>query len=329
MSVQKTLNRKTTILVAGFSATLMLTAVSRAQVEGLQQTRVLVRADVKGDGQAPALTTSSISMQLNGKPVQVTSFAPLVQASGLSGGRRGQDVEVAVLIDDGLRANFGIQLKDLENFVTSTVSPTTSVGVGYMRNGGVYFANGFSKDPEVELKSIRLPIASSGVDGSPYFCLQDLVKHWPTQTGAARVVLMITNGIDRYNGSVSPLNQDSPYVDQAIRDAQRANVPVYSIYYGGRAVNSNLGSFSGQGYLGKMAEETGGLLFNQGTITPPSLTPYFRNFQRALGNTYAATFLDGRPKLEPLKIKSTVDGVKLRTQNQVQSGPPAQERAGQ
>ena len=131
---------------------------------------------------------------------------------------------------------------------------------------------------------------------------------------------MITNGVDRYNGSVSPLNQNSPYVDQAITDAQRANVPVYSIYFGPRGVNSQFGSFSGQGYLGKVADETGGILFNQGSLNPPSLTPYFRQFQQALSNTYALTFMDGRPRLESLKVKSNVSGVKIRSQNQVQSG---------
>lgn len=303
-------------------------AQSNPALEGPQPTRVLVRADAKHDA-ATQLTKADVSLEIDGKPVQLTGFAPLASSNGLSGKARGQEVEVAVLIDDGLRSNFGIQLKDVEQFVTTTVGPTTSVGVGYMRNGAAYFANGFSKDAEVELKSVRLPIMTGGVNGSPYFCLQELVKHWPTNTGAARVVLMITNGIDRYNGSVSPLNQDSPYVDQAITDAQRANVPVYSIYYGPRGINGQFSSFSGQGYLGKVADETGGILFNQGTINPPSLTPYFKDFQQALDNTYVATFLDARPKLESLKVKSNISGVKLRAQSQVQSGGNATASQGQ
>lgn len=312
---------KHTVLILGFAAALSTSAVCGAQVEGPQPTRVLVRADVKHD--APVrLNAADIAIEIDGKPVEVTSFTPLLHAAGLSGRGRGQEVEVAVLIDDGLRGNFGVQLGDLEKFVVSTVGPTTAVGVGYMRNGGVYFSAGFSKDAEVERKAVRLPISAAGVNGSPYFCLQELVKHWPTRTGAAHVVLMITNGIDRYNGSVSPLNENSPYVDQAITDAQRANVPVYSIYYGGRAINNNLGSFSGQSYLSKVAQETGGIALNNLSITPPSLTPYFTQFQQALNNSYVATFLDGRPKLERLTVKSTVSGVKLRAQNQVQSGRP-------
>ena len=314
--------------VLGFAAALSMATVLQAQVEGPQPTRVLVRAEAKGNAQTQ-LKASDVTIEVEGRPVELTSFTPLSLKTGLSGRATGPEVEVAVLIDDGLRGNFGIQLGDLEKFVVTTVGPTTSVGVGYMRNGSVYFSNGFSKDAEVERKAVRLPISTSGVNGSPYFCLQDLVKHWPTQTGASRVVLMITNGIDRYNGSTSPLNQDSPYVDQAIVDAQRANVPVYSIYYGGRAVNSNFGSFSGQSYLSKVGDETGGISFNQGTLNPPSLTPYFRQFQQALSNTYVATFLDSRTKLASFKVKTTASGVKVRAQNQVQSGIPGAQAQGQ
>lgn len=288
-----------------------------AQVEGPQPTRVLVRAEAKG-GAPTSLNASSVKLEVGGRDVELTKFAPVLQPAGLSGRNRGQRLEVALLIDDGLRGNFGTNLSDVEHFVVGAVSPTTAVGVGYMRNGTVIFPQGFSNDPEVERKAVRLPISASGVDGSPYFCLQDLIKRWPTNTGAARVVLMITNGIDRYNGSVSPLNQDSPYVDNAIRDAQRAFVPVYSIYFGRRQVNSGFGSFSGQGYLGKVADETGGILFNQGTINPPSIAPFFNEFEKALANTYSAEFLTGNRKLDRLKVSSTAPGVKVYAQKQIQ-----------
>ena len=226
---------------------------------------------------------------------------------------------MALLIDDGLRGNFGIQLQEVEDFVRTTTSEGVAVGVGYMRNGSAQFPEGFSTDGERELKAVRLPLSAAGIDGSPYFCLQDLVKHWPTNTGAPRVVLMITNGIDRYNGSVSPLNQDSPYVQSAQDDAQRANVPVYSIYYGRRELNANLPSFSGQSYLSQVADATGGKLFNGGQINPPSITPYFREFDAALRESYLVGFTAQGKRLERLKVSSTVSGVKLHAQKAVQA----------
>lgn len=309
-------------------ATFCLTvAPLHAQVEGPQNTRVLVRAETKGS-EAGSVTLSAVKLELGNQQVQLTRFSPVQQAAGLSGASRGQQLEVALLIDDGLRGNFDNNLPDIEKFVSGAVSPTTSVGVGYMRNGSVYFPQGFSKDAEVEKKAVRLPISTGGISGSPYFCVEDLLKHWPTHTGANRVVLMITNGIDLYNGSVSPLNQDSPYVDEAIREAQRAYVPVYSIYFGRRNINSGFGSFSGQGYLGKMADETGGVLYNQGTINPPSISPFFTQFEKALSNTYVAEFPSSNRKPERLKVSSTAQGVKLYAQKEVQQGMGS-ERASQ
>jgi hypothetical protein len=156
-----------------------------------------------------------------------------------------------------------------------------------------------------------MPISAAGIDGSPYFCLQDLLKKWPVHPGVARVVLMISSGIDPYNGSVRPDNQSSPYVQSAILDAQRAGVPVYSIYYGRREVNSTMGSLSGQSYLGQLGEETGGDTLNGGSMNPVSLAPYFAKFNKDLRESYLVTFQTGVTKLERLKVSSNVKGVKV------------------
>lgn len=275
-----------------------------AQDEGPATVRVIVRAESKAQTTAP-LQASDLKLEFDGKQVDITRVQPLMRQGG------GRPVEVALLIDDGLRANFGTQLQDIEQFVDKTASPQVSVGVGYMRNGHAEFPVGFSTDPEQEKKAIRLPISIAGINGSPYFVLDDLLKRWPTNTGAPRVILMITSGIDAYNGSVSPLNQDSPYVQTATENAQKAGVPVYSIYYGRREVNSGFGSFSGQSYLSQVAEGTGGESFNQGTINPVSLAPYFTQFNRALQESYLVNFQTTSRKLERLKVSSTEKGIKV------------------
>lgn len=294
-----------------------------AQTEGPVPTRVLVRADVKHDAAAtPHLGPTDIKVNVAGRDVPVVNVTPLVAGASLSGPGMSGKVEVAVLLDDGLRSNFATNLNELADFARSTASPNTAVGIGYMRNGSVSFANGFSTDPDVVAKSVRIPLSVGGISASPYFCLQELVKHWPTNTGAARVVLMITNGIDYYNGSVSPLNQNSPYVDDAARDAQRAGVPVYSVYFGGRAINGFYSSASGQNYLSELAQKTGGEMYNQGQITPPSIAPFLKRFQQALARTYDVTFQDSGKDLQRLKVSTSMSGVKLQSQSEVEAGTP-------
>ena len=65
----------------------------------------------------------------------------------------------------------------------------------------------------------------------------------------ARFIMVLTNGVDPYNGSISVMNQDSPYVDTAIHDAQRAGVAVYAIYFGDAGIRGGAADNSGQDYL--------------------------------------------------------------------------------
>jgi hypothetical protein len=132
---------------------------------------------------------------------------------------------------------------------------------------------------------------------------------------------MITNGVDPYNGSTSITNQDSPYVASAVTDAQRAGVPVYSIYYSEVGFGRGRGSFSGQSYLLQLAQGTGGATYYQGTGSPVSLAPFLKQFQNALAETYVATFpVDGSKKMVYLKASSTLPKTKVNAPQQVRPG---------
>jgi hypothetical protein len=205
-----------------------------------------------------------------------------------------------------------------------------------MQNGRVEPASnltGFSTDHAAVAQGIHIPNGIRGASASPYFCLSDFVKNWPPEaegarnrqserpTHKARVVLMITNGVDPYNGSTSITNQDSPYVASAITDAQRAGVPVYSIYYSDAGFRGNRGSFSGQSYLQQVAEGTGGVAYYQGTGNPVSLAPFLKQFQSAISETYVATFpVDGNKKMVSLKVSTTLPKTKLNAPEQVRPG---------
>ena len=270
--------------------------------EGPYNVQVVVRTQSKG--QPAPLQPSDVKVQFNGKVVPIQKLEPLMNSHA-------KPVQVAILIDDGLRGSFATQLGDIRSFVGELVSEKAMVGVAYMRNGRADFGHGrFTSDPEVVEKQLRLPIASGGVSGSPYFCLQDLLKNWPGNYSGPRAVLMITNGLDLYNGAPTPDNQSSPYVQSAIQDAQKAGVPVYSIYYGRFDVHPGYGSFSGQSYLGNLADETGAETFNQGSLNPPSIAPYLKQFEKSLNESWMLQFQTGSRKLSQLKVQGQ-KGTKL------------------
>ncbi len=292
------------------AAILLIAPVLPAQ-EGPTPTQALINLDSKSP-QTP--TTQNIAIKVNNRDSQLSAIVP-VRPSG---------AQVALLIDDGLRESVGRQIGDLKKFITS-LPPGTEIFIGYMQNGRVQPAQDFTTDYAAAANSVRIPLGTVGISASPYFCLSDFVKNWPASstggTRKARFVMMITNGVDPYNGSTSIMNQNSSYVLAAITDAQRAGAAVYSIYYTDAGFGGNRGSLSGQSYLAQVADGTGGRAYFQGTGNPVSMSPFLDQFRKAIAETYVATFnAPGGKDLVPIKVSTKLPGTKLRAPQEVRPG---------
>lgn len=281
---------------------------------------VLTTALISVDSKNPVeLDPKALNLQVNGHDTPINS---LTRAS--SG-----NVEVGILIDDGLRTSFGQQIQEISTFINS-LPPNVKVLVGYMQNGTVRSSGHFSADHQEISNDLRITMGVPGSSASPYFCLSDFVKHWPSQQPAARFVLLLTNGVDPYNGAPTITNQNSPYVDAAQNDAQRAGVAVYSIYFPDAGFRGGRGSFSGQSYLQQVGDATGGVLFNNGSIPPVSIGPYLNQFGRSINASYELGFMANagkRDTLTRIKVKSSQPGVKIRAPQSVRPGFSTQSSA--
>jgi hypothetical protein len=294
---------------------------AHAQQESGTPTQALISFDSKT---AAAATTKDITLKVDGRMTPLLNLAP-VPPNG---------VQVALLLDDGLRTSIGGDLKNISSFITS-LPAGTEVFVGFMQNGRVVPAGNnpnFSVDRAAVAQTLRLPMGLRGASASPYFSLSEFVKNWPgsaegraTQAAQpvhkAHIVLMITNGVDPYNGSTSILNQDSPYVADAVTDAQRAGVAVYSIYYSDAGFRGGRGSFSGQSYLQQVAQGTGGRAYYLGTGNPVSLAPFLKQFHDAIAESYVVTFpVEGNKKMVALKASTDLPKTKVNAPDQIRPG---------
>jgi hypothetical protein len=292
-----------------------------AQETGIP-TQTLLRVDSKDAATAPTIPTTSLL--INNKPVQISSLVH-VPPSG---------TQIAILIDAGLRRSSALQFNDLRKFITG-LPAGTEVLLGYMENGRVQVEAPFSTDHAAAAAAIHIPNGIPGISASPYFCLSDFVKHWPGNDEAqaagpasgakARFALMITDGVDPYNGSTRITNQDSPYVQAAIDDSARAGVAVYSIYYGDAGIRGGSANFSGQSYLKQVADATGGDTFYQGFGEPVSFQPFLKQFTADISETYVATFdaspqNEGHERLVRLKVSSSIPKLKLRHADEIRPG---------
>lgn len=263
-----------------WAAALVLCAASGvAAAQNLAHGRAVVTVLPKHEG-ASVVVAPQVSPKIDGKPAQVIAWRPYAA---------NDKVELVILLDSGLRTNVARQMDDLRKFA-QTLPPNVSAAFAYMQNGRSVFERPFSNNPAVILQSLHLPIGMAGSSASPYFCLSDLAKNWPSNDGAARrEVLMVTDGVDLYHPVLDP---EDPYLQSAIRDAVAAHLIVDSIYWQmeGRPGPRVGESFVGQALLQIAAEATGGKSFYMGTGNPVTFGPYFDELKQRLGHQYELVF---------------------------------------
>lgn len=220
-------------------------------------------------------------------------------------------MQLFILLDDSSRSSgLGIQLPELKKFVAALPS-STEVAVGYMRNGTFGLVQGFTPDHQKAAESLRLPQAVPGGNGSPYFALSDLAKHWPSDQAAdRRAVLMLTDGVDRYwDNSI----EDDPYADQAVKEALKQGVMVYSIYLrdAGLYDRGDWTTVFAQSRLNQVSEQTGGHAYFEDFTDPVSVQPFLNDFENRLGRQYEVTVAALKKGEQRLQIRSEMRGVKI------------------
>ena len=265
--------------------------------------RAVVTAETKGAEGVTTIPKRGISLYENRKLQDVSGWTPL------RGSRSG--LQLVVLLDDSSRGNLGLQLNDIRSFL-SALPPTAQVAIGYMRNGTADLVQNFTKDHAQAAKALRLPQGIVGGNGSPYFCISDLVKRWPAGSDVRREVIMVTDGVDRYSGE--RFDPENPYVRTATSDAQKAGVIIYSIYYrgAGRLDRSLAVTDGGQNYLTQISGDTGGKVYLEGLGNPVSFSPFLSVIQRKLQNQYELTFVStAKPGLQSIRVKTNQPNTRL------------------
>lgn len=293
-----------------------------AQNEGQGQGQAVVTVLPKNDKQATAadVPSQSLNLTVNGKRASLTSWQV----------QRGEQapVEFVLLIDDGARVSLGREWDDITHFL-QTLPPNVKATLAYMENGRAVLSGPLTSDHAKLQQELHLPNATPGYAASPYFCLSDLAKNWPSNDRRARrEVLMITDGVDQYERVYDP---DDPYVHSAIQDSARAGLVVYSIYWlsNGRADRSWYENNAGQNLMLQVDEATGGTSYWEGTGNPVTLQPYFADLARRWNNQYELNFtapLTGKATVATMKVKTSTPNVRVDAPQQVYVAPAGEAR---
>jgi hypothetical protein len=165
----------TAILVAGTPAI----SAPKTNTTGAPTQMVITMRPALGDNRSDGLEAADVTVLRGNTPV------PVVRFERLSGDLA--DMQLFVLLDDSTRSSsLAIQLPELKMFLES-LPATTQVAVGYMRNGTFSLVQAFTADHQEATRALRLPASIPGENGSPYFVISDLAKHWPSKQSTNRV----------------------------------------------------------------------------------------------------------------------------------------------
>jgi VWFA-related protein len=222
---------------------------------------------------------------------------------------------LAVLIQDDLTSNVNLQLNDIRKFIRN-LPKGSRVMVGYLRSGSLQVRQKFSEDLEKAAGSLRIVTGSSAFASvNPYDQVEEALKRFDALPTGRRAVLLVSDGLDVSRGADSSSPSQSVALDRAILKAQRKAVAIYSFYNAGSLTeNGNqILTLNGQGSLNRLSEETGGRAFFQGTLSPISFDPFFRDLNVALNRQFALTYLSTHFKkgYHKIEILSTNPDVKI------------------
>lgn len=268
---------------------------------------VTIPLSVKVKDTNPEVEFQTIDLTVNedGEPQTIISIRAVATNSPIT---------LAILIQDDLVSTIGTEMKTIGNFVRG-LPRGSRVMVGYIRTGTLQVRQKFTTDLDRAARALRPPNGLASVAPfNPYVEVIEAIKRFESQPAGRRAILLLSDGLDTSRGVDSSGPTQSLDLQRAINEAQRKSIAVYGFYAPtiGSASDSRLGA-NAQSSLLRLAEETGGRAFFQGTGAPVSIGPFVKELNSALEKQLAVTFLSTHLNkgFHKIAVRSSTPGVEV------------------
>ena len=199
-------------------------------------------------------------------------------------------VNLAILIQDDLVSQVGNELDETRDFIRS-LPAGSQVMVGYITTGTLQVRQPFTTDLDQAARSLRIVVSSTSASAfNPYVEVIEALRKFETGKGK-NVLLLISDGLDTSRGFDSSAAGNTLDLHRAIDHARKRDVAVYTFYAPsvGLTSHNRLAVSYGQSSLNRLANDTGGKAFFQGSGFV-SFSPYFRRLREALNEQYAKAY---------------------------------------
>jgi len=203
-----------------------------------------------------------------------------------------EPLNLAILIQDDLVSQVGNELGVTRDFIRSLPSGSR-VMVGYITSGTLQVRQPFTSDLEAAARSLRVVRASTAVSPfNPYVEVIEALKTFDANNKGRNAILLISDGLDVSRGFDVTSSAHSLDLERAIRKAKEREVAVYTFYAPsvGLTSHSRLAVSYGQNSLNRLADDTGGKAYFQGTSGFVTFDSYFKRLRETLNEQYARAF---------------------------------------
>lgn len=200
-----------------------------------------------------------------------------------------EPLNIAVLVQDDLVTQVGNELGVTRDFIRSLPSGSR-VMVGYITTGTLQVRQPFTTDLDKAARSLRIPRSSTSASAyNPYVEVIEALKTFDANWKGKNAVLLISDGLDTSRGFDTTSSAHTVDLDRAIKRANETNVAVYAFYAPsvGLTSRSRLAASYGQSSLNRLADDTGGKAFFQGTTGFVTFDSYFEHLRKTLNEQYA------------------------------------------
>ncbi len=197
-------------------------------------------------------------------------------------------LNLAILIQDDLVSSVGNEIGVTKQFIR-TLPKGSRVMVGYITTGTLQIRQSFTTDLEKAAASLRIPSASTSTSPfNPYVEVIEALRKFDSGWKGINAVLLVSDGLDLSRGFDSTAAGRTLDLERAIREANERNVAVYSFYAPsvGLTSRSRLAASYGQSSLNRLANDTGGKAFFQGSTGFVTFDSYFERLRHTLSEQY-------------------------------------------
>jgi hypothetical protein len=198
-------------------------------------------------------------------------------------------LNLAVLIQDDVVPQVGNEIGVTKDFIRSLPSGS-QVLVGYITAGTLQVRQPFTADLNQAANSLRIPLGNTAASPyNPYVeVIEALKKFDPSSSKNKNAILLVSDGLDVSRGFDVTSAAHTIDLERAIKEAQRRNVAVFTFYAPtvGLTSRSFRAASYGQSSLNRLAKETGGEAYFQGSTGFVTFNPYFDRLRRTLNDRY-------------------------------------------